>query len=77
MTTQTGFIIYLQNIVKNLKGLDDQFRPELTVLYSANSPLEDLKKIGYPYATYYNIEKPLAVWVRPSINSAGLFLENL
>lgn len=52
----TGVVIYLLNIIRTLKTLDDKQRPHLVFIYTGNSPIEDLKAIDYPHCTYYLYE---------------------
>jgi hypothetical protein len=39
----TGGIIYIMNIISALKTLDDHEKPEITILFTSRSPLDDLK----------------------------------
>jgi len=48
-----GIVIYIQNVIKGLKLLDDDIRPHLLIIYSDASSLEELKRIDYPYLSYY------------------------
>jgi glycosyltransferase involved in cell wall biosynthesis len=52
----TGGIIYIMNIISALKTLDDHEKPEITILFTSRSPLDDLKAINYPYITYTPID---------------------
>jgi len=54
-----GVVIYIQNIIKGFKLLDDHLRPHLIVIYSEQSPIEDIKEINYPYIEYY-LYKPIS-----------------
>jgi glycosyltransferase involved in cell wall biosynthesis len=62
-----GIVIYIQNVIKGLKLLDDSLRPHLIIIYSDSSSIEELKKIDYPYLSYYKF-KP----VRSSLFVRGL-----
>lgn len=53
-----GIVIYIQNIIKSLKLLDDNLRPHLVIIYSKASPIEEIKEIGYPYIDFY-LYKPI------------------
>lgn len=53
----TGVVIYLLNIIRTLKQLPDERRPNLLIIYSKNSPLHDVKSIAYPYCSFYEYEK--------------------
>ena len=53
-----GIVIYMQNIIKGFSFLDDEFKPHLTVIYSIDAPIEEIKVIGYPYIDYY-LYKPI------------------
>ena len=48
-----GIVIYIQNVIKGLKLVDDSIRPHLIIIYSNSSSIEELKKIDYPYLSYY------------------------
>lgn len=48
-----GIVIYIQNIIKSLKLLDDHLRPHLIIIYSKASPIEEIKEIDYPYIEFY------------------------
>ena len=51
-----GIVIYIQNVIKGLKLLDDALRPHLIIIYSDASSIDELKKIDYPYLTYYKFK---------------------
>ena len=53
-----GVVIYIQNLIKGFKLLDDELRPQLTIIYSKGSPIQEIKEIEYPYINYY-LFKPL------------------
>lgn len=53
-----GIVIYIQNIIKSLKLLDDHLRPHLIIIYSKASPLDEIKEIDYPYIEFYHY-KPI------------------
>ena len=53
-----GIVIYIQNIIKSLKLLDDHLRPHLIIIYSKASPIEEIKEIDYPYIEFY-LYKPI------------------
>ncbi|MCC7232741.1 MAG: glycosyltransferase [Bacteroidia bacterium] len=48
-----GIAIYIQNLLKALNLLEDHLKPEVIIIYSPQSPLEDMKRIGYPYIQWY------------------------
>jgi len=60
----TGVVIYLQNIIKHFLALKDAMQPDIILLYSANSPIIDLKILNYPYAKYICMDKVPPLWVR-------------
>lgn len=47
-----GGTYYIQNIIKSLNYLDDAAKPEIQLLYSAGSGIDDIKITGYPYIEY-------------------------
>lgn len=53
-----GVVIYIQNLIKGFKLLDDVFRPEITIIYSKGTPIQEIKEIEYPYINFY-LYKPL------------------
>lgn len=53
-----GIVIYLQNLIKGFSLLDDQHKPHLTIIYTKDSPINEVKEIGYPYIDFYKY-KPL------------------
>ncbi len=53
-----GVVIYIQNLIKGFKLLDDDFRPEITIIYSKGTPIQEIKEIEYPYIKFY-LYKPL------------------
>src|SRR5437868_776233 len=53
-----GIVIYIQNIIKGFKLLPDEYQPRLTVIYSKEAPIEEIKQIGYPHISYY-LYKPV------------------
>ncbi len=62
-----GIVIYIQNIIKGFKMLDDSMRPHLTIIYSESSSIDELKNINYPYIRYYKY-KP----IKPTLFSRGI-----
>lgn len=53
-----GIVIYIQNIIKSLNLLDDHLKPHLIIIYSKQSPIEEIKEVGYPYIEYF-LYKPI------------------
>lgn len=53
-----GIVIYLQNLIKGFSLLDDENKPHLTIIYSKDSPINEVKEIGYPYIEFYKY-KPI------------------
>lgn len=51
-----GGVIYILNIVNALKLLRDEEKPELFIYYHADSPVDDLRAIGYPYIRFYEVD---------------------
>ncbi|TDH23292.1 glycosyltransferase [Segetibacter sp. 3557_3] len=56
-SSATGVTIYLINLIKHFNAFEDASKPELIVFYSNDSPIDDVKKIGYPYIEYINSDK--------------------
>src|SRR4249920_2627641 len=54
--TATSIIIYQANILRTLNYLPDERKPEIIVWYKRESPLHELKDVGYPYIKFYNIK---------------------
>ena len=54
--TATSIIIYQANILRTLKYLPDERKPEIIVWYKRESPLHELKDVRYPYIKFYNIK---------------------
>jgi glycosyltransferase involved in cell wall biosynthesis len=52
-----GGVIYTLNIISSLNLLEDDLKPELLIYYNNASPIEDLKKINYPYIKLLKFEK--------------------
>ena len=48
-----GGVIYILNIIHALKLLEDDQKPELYIYHHADSPIEDIKEIGYPYIKFF------------------------
>jgi glycosyltransferase involved in cell wall biosynthesis len=63
-----GIVIYIQNIVKGFKMLDDTLRPHLTIIYSESSSIDELKNIDYPYIRYYKYKRFKRTIVSKGIN---------
>ena len=51
-----GIVIYIQNVIKGFALLEDQYKPHLTIIYSKDSPINEVKEIGYPYIEYYKYQ---------------------
>ena len=51
-----GMVIYVQNIIRSFKLLDDSIRPYLIILYSIHTPINEIKEINYPYIEYYKFK---------------------
>ncbi len=51
-----GIVIYIQNLIKGFNLLEDQYKPHLIIIYSKDSPIHEMKEIGYPYIEYYKYE---------------------
>ncbi len=51
-----GGVIYKLNIIYSLNLLPDEEKPELFIYYNSISPIEDIKKINYPFIKYFKFE---------------------
>jgi glycosyltransferase involved in cell wall biosynthesis len=54
--TFPSLVIYIINIVRTLKLLDDERKPIIVVIHSNDSPVEEVKEVEYPYIEFYNTE---------------------
>ena len=48
-----GIVIYIQNLIKGFNLLKDEQKPELLIVHSNDAPIDEIKKIGYPYLSFY------------------------
>ena len=53
-----GIVIYIQNLIKGFKLLEDSLQPHLTIIYTEDSPIQEVKEIDYPYIDYFKY-KPI------------------
>lgn len=60
----TGVVIYLQNIIKHFLAFEDQLKPHLIILYSASSPLDEIRQLQYPYVEYTDMDKLPSLLIR-------------
>lgn len=51
---------YILNIIKSLMLLDDEIKPELTILHNENAPLISVQDINYPYISFRVINTRLS-----------------
>jgi glycosyltransferase involved in cell wall biosynthesis len=51
-----GGVMYTLNIISSLNLLEDALKPELYIYYNNISPIEDVKKIGYPYLKFLKVK---------------------
>lgn len=70
-----GGVIYILNIISALKLVDDSKKPDLIIYHKSNSPIEDIKKIGYPYIQFIEIEVMLPKW-KKWLNYGTLLMAN-
>ena len=54
--TSTAIIIYQTNVIRSLNLLPDQQKPHIYIWHNHESPLEEIKKIQYPYISFSNIK---------------------
>lgn len=52
-----GGVIYILNIISALKQLDDSKKPILYIYHRPDSPVEDIRSIGYPYIKFFILGK--------------------
>lgn len=50
-----GGLIYVQNIIRALNFLDDDKKPELSIFYGYDSPIDDVISINYPHIVYHKV----------------------
>lgn len=60
----TGAVIYLQNIIKHFLALEDDLKPHLIILYSASSPLDEIRLLQYPFVEYSDMDKIPSLLIR-------------
>lgn len=71
-----GIVIYIQNLIKGFKLLDDALRPHLTIIYNKDTPIQEVKEIDYPYIDFY-LYKPLPrFFITKVINKLSVTLLN-
>ncbi len=63
-----GLVIYMLNIIRSFKLLDDSVMPYLIIIYSINSPIDEIKEIDYPYIEYYKYKPIKRTLVKLAIN---------
>ncbi|MGY4383045.1 glycosyltransferase involved in cell wall biosynthesis [Pedobacter sp. UYP24] len=51
-----GGTYYILNIIRSLKLLDDQSKPELVIFYGLGSPIDLIEEIQYPFISYKSLE---------------------
>ncbi|NIJ51567.1 glycosyltransferase [Dyadobacter arcticus] len=56
-----GGIIYMLNLIRALDLLNDNEKPELLIFYGAESPLDDVIDLNYPYIKYHQINSDKAI----------------
>ncbi len=63
-----GLVIYILNIIRSFKLLDDEHQPHLIIIYSKESPLEEIKQIDYPHIEYYFFKPLKRTFIKLAIN---------
>lgn len=53
-----GGLIYVQNIIRALKFLDDRQKPEILLFHGYDAPVADVKAIDYPYIVFHQVSSP-------------------
>ncbi len=48
-----GIVIYIQNLIKGFSMLDDNIQPELLIIHSEKSPIDEIKELKYKYINFY------------------------
>ena len=52
-----SMIIYLLNIIKGLNNITaDKNKPNIILYHDNETPIEEFKKINYPYLSYFNFK---------------------
>lgn len=69
-----GLVIYILNIIRSFKLLDDHLKPHLIIIYSDNSPIDEIREIDYPYIEYYNFKPLKRRFVKLAFNKIGKIL---
>lgn len=49
-----GIVIYIQNLIKGFAMLEDAMQPELLIIHSENSPINEIKDLNYKYINFYH-----------------------
>src|SRR5580698_7535314 len=71
-----GGAIYQLNIIGSLNLLDDSLKPALFIYYNNDSPIEDVKKINYPYIKYLKFDEYPPSIVKKALNFLFIKLLN-
>ncbi|MBO9701643.1 MAG: glycosyltransferase [Sporocytophaga sp.] len=63
-----AMVIYILNIVRTFTLIEDSRKPVLIILHRADSPIEELKQIGYPYIEFYQSKNTIPNLFQRGIN---------
>ena len=55
-STLPAYVIYIINMVRTLNLVDEERKPHLVILHRKDSPIEELKKLKYPYLEFYELQ---------------------
>lgn len=63
-----AFVIYIQNVVKALCLAEDRDKPLLVILHLPDSPIDEIKEIGYPYIKFYQLKNVYEGIIKRAVN---------
>lgn len=66
--SSAGIVIYIQNLVKGFALLEDRIQPELLIIYSESSPIEEIKELNYKYINFYCYKPIRNSFLKKAIN---------
>jgi glycosyltransferase involved in cell wall biosynthesis len=72
-----AYVIYVQNLVRTLNRSADELKPHLVILHRDDSPVAELKAIGYPYLEFYERRHPRQPVMKRAVNKLSrMILKN-
>lgn len=60
----TGVVIYLINLIKNFNLLEDSNKPFIVLLFTNESPIEEIRNINYPFIEFVQMDRRPVLLVR-------------